>query len=79
MAVHHEHFVSGDLKVRGGTAVNRMRKYPVAAFLGAVLTAAPFAALTGAAEGPVAGLFMGLIGLVVGAPVGAMIAEDASA
>jgi len=76
MARRVESFGSDELCVRGGTAVSRVWRHPTAAALGAVLTAAPMAALAGTVEGMAAGLFMGLVGLAIGASAGAMFAED---
>lgn len=66
-----------ELKVRGGTILNKVAHHPLAATIGALLVAAPCAFLTASVEGAAAGFFMGIVGVAVGAPLGGIIADDA--
>ena len=50
-----------ELKVKGGTVLNRIAQHPLASLLAAVVVAVPCAALTNAVEGAVAGVAMGLV------------------
>jgi hypothetical protein len=68
-----------ELKVRGGTVLNRIARHPVASVLAALVVAVPCAALTTAVEGTTAGIAMGLLGLALGAPIGSMWAEEVEA
>jgi len=68
-----------ELKVRGGTVLNRIAHHPLASLTAALVVAIPCAALTNAVEGTIPGVAMGALGLVVGAPIGAMLAEEATA
>ena len=69
-----------ELKVKGGTVLNRIAHHPFASLpIAALVVAIPCAAFTNAVSGTIAGVAMGALGLVVGAPLGAMLAEEATA